>query len=77
MRLPQSGPVLLAIDAVSMERQFTPERSATRLDEDEARMQASTRKLLDLVAREEVQLVVFGHDGEQWQSLRKAPDWYE
>lgn len=77
MRLPQSGPVLLAIDAVSMERQFTPERSATPLDDDEARLQASTRKLLDLVAREEVQLVVFGHDGEQWQSLRKAPDWYE
>jgi N-acyl homoserine lactone hydrolase len=76
VRLPQTGPVLLAIDAVSLQRQFTPERSASPLDDDEARLRASTRKLLDLVDREGVQLVVFGHDGEQWQSLRKAPDWY-
>jgi len=44
---------------------------------DEERLRASTRKLLDLVQREQVSLVVFGHDGEQWQTLRKAPDWYE
>ena len=27
---------------------------------------------LDLVEREHVGLVVFGHDGQQWQTLKKA-----
>jgi N-acyl homoserine lactone hydrolase len=34
------------------------------------------RKLLDLVPREQVALVIFGHDIEQWQTLKKAPDYY-
>jgi hypothetical protein len=37
---------------------------------------ASTRKLLDLVQREQVSLIIFGHDGEQLQTFRKAPDCY-
>jgi N-acyl homoserine lactone hydrolase len=77
VRLPQTGPVLLAIDAVALRRQFTPERKAWPLDEDEEQLRASTRKLLDLVAREHVALVVFGHDGDQWQTLKQAPDYYE
>jgi N-acyl homoserine lactone hydrolase len=39
-------------------------------------LRASTRKLLDLVTRENVALVVFGHDGTQWQTLKKAPEFY-
>jgi N-acyl homoserine lactone hydrolase len=39
-------------------------------------LRASTQKLLDLVEREQVALVIFGHDGQQWQALRKAPDFY-
>lgn len=39
-------------------------------------LRASTRKLLDLVQREQVTLTIFGHDGEQWQTLKKAPDSY-
>jgi len=46
------------------------------LDEDEEMLRASTRKLLDLVQREQVPLIIFGHDGEQWQTLKKAPDFY-
>jgi SWIM zinc finger len=38
---------------------------------------ASTQKLLDLVEREHVGLVIFGHDGQQWQTLKKAPGYYE
>ena len=34
-------------------------------------------KLLDLAAREQVALVVFGHDGGQWRSLKQAPEYYE
>ncbi len=77
VRLPQTGPVLLAIDAVTLERLFTPERKAWPLDENEEQLRASTQKLLDLVEREQVSLVVFGHDGDQWQSLKQSPAYYE
>jgi N-acyl homoserine lactone hydrolase len=76
LRLPQTGPVLLTIDAVMMQRLFTPDRPAAPVDEDEAQVRASTRKLLSLVEREQVKLVIFGHDGEQWQTLTKAPAFY-
>lgn len=77
LRLPQTGPVLLAVDAVVMQRLFTPDRHAWSLDDNEEQLRASTQKLLDLVDREHVALVVFGHDGHQWQTLKKAPDYYE
>ncbi len=74
--LPQAGKVLLAIDAVVLERLFTPDRKAWPL-ENEEQLRASTRKLLDLVEREHVTLIIFGHDGQQWQTLKKAPAYYE
>ena len=76
VRLPQTGPVLLVIDAVILQRLFTPDRKAQPI-EDEERLRARTQKLLDLVEREHVALVVFGHDGQQWQTLKKAPEYYE
>ena len=49
-----------------------------RLSElNEEQLRASTQKLLDLVEREHVTLVIFGHDGQQWQTLKKAPAFYE
>jgi N-acyl homoserine lactone hydrolase len=77
VRLPRTGPVLLTIDAVVLQRLFTPERRAWPLDDNEEQLRASTRKLLDTVEREHVALVVFGHDADQWQTLKKAPTWYE
>jgi N-acyl homoserine lactone hydrolase len=77
VRLPQSGPVLLVIDAVPLERVFHEDRPAWPTDDNEEQLRASTRKLLDLVEREQVALTVFGHDGAQWQTLKKAPDYYE
>ncbi len=77
VRLPQTGPVLLAIDAVMMQHLFTTDRKAWPKDDNEAQLRASTEKLLDLVERELVKLVIFGHDGQQWQGLRKAPEYYE
>ncbi|HEX6798865.1 MAG TPA: hypothetical protein VF116_14240 [Ktedonobacterales bacterium] len=55
----------LAGDSVAPGRLFTPERTAWPLDDDQAQLRASARKLLDLVAREGIELVVFGHDGDQ------------
>jgi N-acyl homoserine lactone hydrolase len=76
VHLPQTGMVLLAIDAVVLGRLFTTDRKAWPL-ENEEQLRNSTRKLLDLVEREHVTLVVFGHDGQQWQMLKKAPAYYE
>ncbi len=76
VRLPQTGPVLLTIDAVMMQHTFTPDRRAWPMDENEEELRASTRKLLELVEHEQVKLVVFGHDGQQWQTLKKAPEYY-
>jgi N-acyl homoserine lactone hydrolase len=76
VRLPETGPVLLAIDAVPVQHAFTAERKAGPLDVDEEQLRASTRKLLDLIEREHVGLVIFGHDGKQWPTLKKAPEYY-
>jgi N-acyl homoserine lactone hydrolase len=77
VRLPQTGPVLLAIDAVPTAARFDPEDAAPGPhDMDPAGVRASTRKLVSLAEREGVQLVVFGHDAEQWRTLKKAPAYY-
>jgi N-acyl homoserine lactone hydrolase len=77
VRLPNSGPILLAIDAVVMQRLFTPDRRAWPTDENEDQLRASTRKLLAIAESERTALVVFGHDGLQWQSLTKSPAFYD
>lgn len=77
LRLPQTGTVLLTIDAVMLQFAFTPDRAAWPADDNEEQLRASTRKLLDLVEREHVALVIFGHDGQQWKTLRKAPAYYD
>ena len=76
VRLPETGPVLLTIDAVPVQRAFTPERAAGPGDMDKEMLRVSTRKLLALSQREQVQLTIFGHDGDQWRTLKKAPDFY-
>ena len=39
-------------------------------------VRASTRKLVDLAAREHVALIIYGHDAEEWKKLKKAPEFY-
>jgi N-acyl homoserine lactone hydrolase len=77
VRLPKTGAVLLAIDAVVMQRLFTTARKAWPTDDNEQQLRASTKKLLDVVEHEHVALVVFGHDGAQWKGLKKPPEYYE
>ncbi|MFZ4813807.1 MAG: hypothetical protein ACOYL5_04670 [Phototrophicaceae bacterium] len=33
--------------------------------------------LLDWVEQERIGLVIFGHDQQQWETLKKAPEFYE
>ena len=77
MRFPHTGQVLLTIDAVARQDSFTPDRQAGPMDADGAGAITSTRKLLDLAQREQVSLVIFGHDGQQWSTLKKLPDYYD
>lgn len=37
---------------------------------------AGVRKLRVITAREGVRLIVFGHDPEQWRTLRLSPELY-
>ena len=76
VRLPETGPVLLAIDAIPVAALLDPDtRRITEHDMDEAGVRASTRKLVDLAAREDA-MIVHGHDATQWRSLLKLPDHY-
>ena len=77
VRLPKTGAVLLTIDAVSFAEGFTRDKQDDGSDPDAAAIRASTNKLLDLVEREKVGLVIFGHEGKQWEGLRKMPEYYE
>ena len=77
VRLPDTGPVLLAIDAISKTSELDPDtRLMGPFDMEETGVRASTRKLVTLAQHEGVTLIVHGHDTEQWQTLKKAPDFY-
>ncbi len=77
LRLPKTGAVLLTVDAVSFRADFTRDQPDDASNPDAAAIHASTIKLLDLVEREQVALVIFGHDPEQWAGLKKLPEFYE
>ena len=77
VRLPQTGVVLLTIDAVPFAEGFIRDKPDDGSDPDAAAIRASTNKLLDLVEREQVGLVIFGHEQKQWAGLKKLPEYYE
>ena len=77
VRLPETGTVLLTVDAVSFGKDFMRDGQDDNSDPDAKAIRASTIKLLDLVEREHVDLVIFGHDQEQWKTLKTAPEFYE
>lgn len=77
VRLPKTGAVLLTVDAVPFAEGFTRDEQDAGSNPDAAATRASTMKLLDLVEREQIGLVIFGHDTEQWETLNKAPAFYE
>lgn len=76
VRLPETGAVLLTIDAIQRKELFVPDRPPAPSDEDEVAVKATARKLIDLAERENAGLVVFGHDPEQWPTLKKLPEYY-
>jgi N-acyl homoserine lactone hydrolase len=77
VRLPKTGAVLLTVDAVPFGEGFTRDKQDDDNNPDAEAIRASTIKLLDLVERERIGLVIFGHDTELWKTLKKAPEFYE
>ncbi len=77
VRLPKTGAILLTIDAVPFGEGFTRDEQDDGSNPDAEATRASTNKLLDLVEREHIGLVIFGHDQAQWETLKKAPAFYE
>ena len=77
VRLPKTGAMLLTIDAVPFAEGFTRDVQNDSSDPNAEAIRTSTIKLLDLVERERIGLVIFGHDMEQWKTLKKAPEFYE
>ncbi len=77
VRLPKTGAILLTIDAVPFAEGWTRDAKDDGSNPDAEAIRASTIKLLDLVEREQIGLVIFGHEMEQWETLKKAPAFYE
>lgn len=73
LSLPNTGSVLLTGDAISRPAEL---RDGFGGAFDEAQAQASANHLMAIAQREEA-LVIYGHDPEQWPTLRKAPDFYD
>ena len=77
LRLPITGAILLTIDAVPFGENFTRDEQSDGSNPDAEALRDSTIKLLDLVEREHIGLVIFGHDATQWETLKRAPAFYE
>lgn len=77
LRLPKTGKILLTIDAVSFGTGFTLKPKETWSHPDGQAGIPSIAKLLDLVQKEKIDLVIFGHDEAQWKSLKPAPEFYD
>jgi N-acyl homoserine lactone hydrolase len=74
VRLPNTGPVLLACDAISRPQEWDEDRYGGAWDE--TRVRDSAHRVMQLAAAEHAMLI-YGHDPAQWQTLRKAPEFYD
>jgi N-acyl homoserine lactone hydrolase len=79
VHLPLTGGVLLAADAVmhrSMADAATRQLFVTDMDNEQS-IRESTQKVSDIAQRQGMAFIIYGHDAEQWSSLRHSPAFYE
>jgi glyoxylase-like metal-dependent hydrolase (beta-lactamase superfamily II) len=74
VRLPQSGAMLMTIDAVYTGALWQQDALGTNSNGQDARRSMNR---LRQIAQEAGAQVIFGHDLAQWAALRHAPDYYE
>ncbi|SMB84511.1 N-acyl homoserine lactonase family protein [Deinococcus hopiensis] len=77
VRLPKTGATLLPIDAVPFGEDFSRNGQDDGKNPDAEAIRASTVKLLELTEREQIGLVIFGHDRAQWEGLKKLPEYFD
>jgi N-acyl homoserine lactone hydrolase len=80
VRLPNTGAVLLAIDAIRDGDMLNPSidpRTISMFDMDGDKLVEGVGKLQKVIERERVAFTVFGHDWKRWLSLRKTPEYYD
>ncbi len=78
VRLPNTGPVLLTIDAATSTAQLDPATyTPNPFDADPAEALASLERLRRIIAEQRVALTICGHDARQWATLRRAPQYYD
>ena len=75
--LPNTGVVILAIDAVANRNFYNLDRQLTQVDDNYEDLIDSTKKIMNLMETEKATMLVFGHDGDQWASLKKLPEFYD
>lgn len=73
LRLPDTGTIVLASDAISLAEHLAEDRWEGYGNPKQAR--ASARRL-EAIARMESGQIFFGHDPEWWQGARRSPDSY-
>jgi len=74
VRLTSTGTVILAGDAINRAEELETGVNSGASDPEAAR--ESARRLVEVVRSEDA-FLVYGHDPEQWGSLRKAPEFYD
>jgi N-acyl homoserine lactone hydrolase len=80
VKLPNTGSVLLAIDAMRDSRMLEPgidPRTVSMFDMDGDKLVEGVHKLRAIIEREQVQLTIFGHDWARWEPLPKSPVFYD
>lgn len=73
IRLPDSGTIVIAGDAISLEENLVHDNWAASWNAIRARASA---KRLAATARAEGGQLLFGHDPESWKTLKRSPEYY-
>jgi len=75
VRLEKHDPILLSGDSAAFRENFEQRvLPLNHLNKEEARL--SIDRLHELMAKQKT-MIIYGHDEEQWKSLKKAPAYYE
>jgi N-acyl homoserine lactone hydrolase len=71
--LPETGKMVIGIDTIYVQDNLDKDNWGAYSDPDAAR--ASAKKLQEIAGRENAMLL-YGHDPNQWKTLKKAPEYY-
>jgi N-acyl homoserine lactone hydrolase len=71
--LPDTGKMLIGIDAIYVQDNLDRDNWGAYADQDAAR---ATAQRLQAIAEREHAVLLSGHDPKQWETLKKAPEYY-